>query len=300
MTSDDRLVELIQLSMQRTRQLSQAGRDQIQAVGELQAMMAGAAAQVEHSVHQAESALLSLHNRVHQLESELAAALDSASNALQPARTRQGEAHTLHLAAQNEVDQALTRLYDARQAALVQLHHDLDLARQHLTGATAVARGSAAAVTEQAARLRDRLGEKRAVLEESRQALEQQARSSLAEYATMREALVTQLQQLAHQAQESRQRTQASMDDMARSNLQAKDKMDRVVVSRLAVELSEQSSQISEQLGRSVEGLKEVAVHPRRAADEDVLAMTRRIRETFPALEEIGRVFKAAKEADMV
>lgn len=300
MTSDDRLVELIQLSMQRTRQLSEAGRQHSQALADLNTILDTTTTRMENSVQQAETALGALHNRVHQLETDLASALDEASSSLQQARTRQSESHTLHQAAQTEVDAALARLFTARVAAVSQLHHDLALARQNLGSATTDARTTAAAVSQRADQLREQVGQTHQALEASRQALEQQARTSLAEYATMRNALMAQVKRLEQETSVACRRTQEAVDSMAEGNRRAKDKVDHLVVNYLAVEQGRRCAELSAELGRSLEAFKQVTVRPRRTADEEVLGLTRRIRETFPALEKIAAVFKAAQEQEMV
>ena len=293
------MLELIQNSMLRTRQLCEASREHVTAVTDFNHLVLGARSRVEHSVQQSEASLQSLHQRLAELEGEMAGVLLEADRTLESVRVDQQASQQLFQAGQAEVDAALIRLRAARQATMVELGRDLARAQESLTSVATASETAALAVAARAGQLQAQLARARETLAGSRDGLEQQARLALAEYLTMRDSLMGQTRLLEHQCEGTRTHTRAALEALVKEAERTQITVDPGVCQRFEVELAEQVSQLSQQLGQAVNELRSVAIKPRQAADHDVLAMMQKLRESFDPLERIAKVFHEAREAGL-
>lgn len=293
------MLEMIQNSMLRTRQLCESSREHVTAVNEFNHLVVGARTRVDQSVQQSEASLQSLHQRLAELEGEMAGVLLEADRTLESVRLGQQSSQQLCQAGQAEVDAALVRLRAARQTTMVELGRDLARAQESLTGAATASETAALAVAARSAQLQAQLARARETLAGSRDGLEQQAKLALAEYLTLRDSLLGQMRSLEHQCEVTRTHTRASLEGLLKEAARTQITVDPGVCQRFEVELAEQMSQLSQQLGLAINELRSVTVKPRQAADHDVLAMMQKLRESFDPLERIAKVFHDAREAGL-
>lgn len=296
-TGDDRLLDLIRKSIQRTRDLTDSSRQHAAAVKQLSQTLAGTRIQVEQSLQQGEGSLQRLGQRLSRMELESQEVLRDAGKALQSLRQEHEQVRSAHNAAQADFDAELVRLRKIRNDAVARVREEVTAARAALEETTQFSKQTADALVKSSAEVQAQVAEGKAAIAAARAELETMAAEALAQYQPLSEALLQNMQVLHVDFEETRKQTRARLEKLVEIVTSSTAKSNAVVVRRFTTELGEQMTLLADGLDEAIRQLKTLAADPRRTADTEVLTTIQKIRETFDPLQLITKVFKEAEKA---
>ena len=164
MSGDDRMLGLLQSSMEKGRALGEAGRAQTAAVGQLTRQLQLADEGVLAALERTGATLLALEGRLARLEGEVADHLTQARGTLEKLQAEQAEEGERHARAEAEADGALAELRRLREVTMADLRRESARARDQLARVTAVAEAVAGAASQTAAGVRTRTEQARGEL----------------------------------------------------------------------------------------------------------------------------------------
>lgn len=291
---DDALVARILACTARTRELVEEGDRAGSELTRLQGVLESSRQSVEPVLQGAETAITLLQGRIAELEAQAEGALQRLAAAREEGLARAREALAAQTAAQVEAHAALQRLQAVRNETLPLVLHCVDAARSAVALVSATGEAAAQAAAAAATALEERARTSQAGLAAARAAAEAATADAVRRSAELREAIGAGLRGLQEDLETARLDHRRRFDRLV-GEVRATSEDWSAVHERFAVGLAAEIAALSQQLDVVLEGMRAMPRPPRRLADEDLFATTRKVRETFDPLSHVEKVWKQAK-----